>query len=135
MRREALARLVDLNRQRSHTLAELARHTAWLDRQPVRFDEKAARKHLTPETGTLLEELGKRLAALEDWNEEGLARVFDALCAERDLKMGKVAQPVRVALTGDTISPGIYETLAVVGREESLARIAAATAQAQRPRD
>lgn len=132
-RREALARLIDLNRQRGHTLVELARHTAWLDRKPVRFDEKAARKHLTAETALLLTELGARLTALASWDEAALAGVFEALCAEHDLKMGKLAQPVRVALTGDTISPGIYETLAVVGRDESLARIAAAATRAPTP--
>jgi glutamyl-tRNA synthetase len=129
-RSDSLAGLVDLNRQRGKTLIELATHTAWLVRDRVHFDEKAARKNLTPEAGELLVDLGKRLAAVAQWDAEHLAAVFEQICSERDLKMGKLAQPVRVALTGGTISPGIYETLDVVGRSESLARLAAAADRA-----
>jgi glutamyl-tRNA synthetase len=129
---EALATLVDLNRPRSKTLVELAQQTAWLVREPVRFDEAAARKQLTPETGALLSDLAKRLAALDAWTESSLAPAFEALCGEHDLKLGRLAQPVRVALTGGTVSPGIFETLVVVGREASLARIAAAAERASR---
>ncbi len=129
-RSDSLAALVDLNRQRGKTLVELATHTAWLVRDRVHFEEKAARKNLMPQAGELLADLGKRLAAVLAWDTAHLAPVFEAVCAERDLKMGKLAQPVRVALTGGTISPGIYETLEVVGRSESLARLAAAADRA-----
>ena len=126
----ALEALVDLNRQRSKTLVELAGHTAWLVRDSVEVAEKAGRKHLTAANGELLGELAARLAGLETWDEAGLSEVFESLCAERDIKMGKLAQPVRVALTGGTVSPGIYETLAVTGREMGLARIQDAAARA-----
>jgi glutamyl-tRNA synthetase len=127
---DPLADLVDLNRQRGRTLRELAGHSAWLVRDSVVFDEKAARKNLKPETGELLADLGKRLADLATWDESSLAAVFDAVSTERGVKMGKIAQPVRVALTGGTVSPGIYETLEVVGRDESLARITDAASRA-----
>jgi glutamyl-tRNA synthetase len=129
---DALRDLVDLNRQRGKTLIELAAHTTWLVREDVRFDQKAARKNLTPETGELLTDLAGRLADLDAWDEESLGAVFEAVCAERDMKMGKVAQPVRVALTGGTVSPGIYETLEVVGPDESLARMRDAAERAIR---
>lgn len=128
---EAVARLIDLNRQRGHTLRELAGHTAWLLREPVRFDPKAARKNLTPEAGELLHELAGRLSALEDWTPERLEPVVEGLAAEKGLKMGRIAQPVRVALTGGTISPGIYETLEVAGRQTALNRIEAAATHAR----
>ncbi len=127
---ERLAQLIELNRQRGKTLIELAAHTAWLVRGDVDFDPKAARKQLTPEGGALLRDLAERLAKVPSWDERGIAPVFDGLAAERDLKMGQIAQPVRVALTGGTVSPGIYETLEVVGRDESLARIGAAAGRA-----
>jgi glutamyl-tRNA synthetase len=131
-RSEPLCDLVDLNRQRGKTLKELATHTAWLARPEVRFDEKAARKQLTPESGELLADLARRLAEIDVWNEETLGPVFEAVCSERGLKMGKVAQPVRVALTGGTVSPGIYETLTVVGHDEGLVRIRDAAERAIR---
>ena len=124
--------LIDLNRQRSKSLVELAEQTAWLVRDPVVLDAKAARKHLQPGAGELLTDLAKRLSQLEPWDEAGLSELFESLCAERSIKMGKLAQPVRVALTGGTVSPGIYETLGVVGRESSLARIQNAAERAVR---
>lgn len=130
---EALTALVELNRQRGKTLVELATHTRWLLKDPVAYDEKAARKLLKPAAAELLRDLGRRLQALDDWRQEDLQNAFEALCADRgDLKMGKVAQPVRVALTGGTISPGIYETLEVVGRDRTLARLEAAAAFAEK---
>jgi glutamyl-tRNA synthetase len=126
----ALGQLVDLNRQRGRTLVELARHCRWLLAEPVAYDEKAARKHLKPEAAALLQDLRQRLEAAPEWSEPALQAVFDALCDERELKLGKLAQPVRVALTGGTVSPGIYDTLRVVGREKSLARLAQAVALA-----
>ncbi len=124
--------LIDLNRQRSKTLVELAEHSAWLVRESVVLDEKAARKFLDADAGELLGELAKRLSQLESWDDAGLSQLFETLCGERDIKMGKLAQPVRVALTGGTVSPGIYETLGVVGRELSLTRIQDAAERAAR---
>jgi glutamyl-tRNA synthetase len=121
---DALSELVDLNRQRGKTLIELAEHCRWLLAEPVTYDEKAARKQLTAAAAGLLEDLGRRLQAVEEWSEPALRDVFEALCDERELKLGKLAQPVRVALTGGTVSPGIYDTLRVVGRDRSLARLA-----------
>ena len=134
-RAERLAALVDLNRQRGKTLVDLAHHCRWLLAEPVEYEEKAARKHLGPDAGALLLELHRRLAALDDWSEAALAGAFDGLCAQRNIKLGKLAQPVRVALTGGTVSPGIYDTLLVVGREKSLERIASAADRSSRMRE
>ena len=66
-----------------------------------------------------------KLGNLTDFNEAGIEQVFGDIVAERDIKLGKVAQPVRVALTGSTVSPGIYEVINVLGRDVTLARLAA----------
>ncbi len=122
-----LARLMDLLRERSKTLAEMARLARFFLTDEVVYDEVAARKHLRPELQPWLEDLLRRLAALEAWDEQNLEVAFEAACAAAGgLAMGRLAQPVRVAVTGTAVSPGIFETLAVLGRERSLARIGAA---------
>ena len=122
-----LLRLVELLRERSRTLVEMAERARFFLVDELSFDEKAVRKHLTPESAPLLRDLGERLAALPAWNEAAIEGAFETTRAARgDLPMGRLAQPVRVAVTGGAASPGIFETLAVLGRERSLARIRAA---------
>jgi glutamyl-tRNA synthetase len=125
----ALARLVDLLRERSKTLVEMARLARFLLVDEVVFDEAAVRKHLRPELRPVLEDLAARLASLDTWDEKSLEGAFEAAGAAAGLALGKLAQPVRVAVTGTAVSPGIFETLAVLGRERSLARIRAALAR------
>ena len=63
------------------------------------------------------------LGALPEWNEESIQKVFEDTMAKFEMKLGKIAQPVRIAITGTTVSPGIFESLVILGRDESLARI------------
>ena len=72
----------------------------------------------------ILGELGSVLASVEDWRVAPIEAAVKSFAETKGLKLGKVAQPLRAALTGRTTSPGIFEVLAVLGREESLARIA-----------
>lgn len=120
-----LERLVDLLRERSRTLAELAERARFALVEEIAWDEKAVRKFLRPEAAAALADLHERLSALPDWSEAALEEAFQAVCTDHGgLGMGKLAQPVRVAVTGSSASPGIFETLAVLGRERSLRRIA-----------
>jgi glutamyl-tRNA synthetase len=122
-----LERLVDLHRERAKTLVDMARLSVFLVAEEIPYDEKAAEKHLSEDIAPALSDHHDRLTALEDWSEEGLERVFEATRdAHGGISMGKLAQPVRVAVTGGTVSPGIFATLAVLGRKRSLDRIAAA---------
>ena len=93
--------------------------------ETVEIDEKAGRKHLVPEAKSLLQEVSVKLENLADFNQAGIEQVFGDIVAGRDIKLGRVAQPVRVALTGSTVSPGIYEVIDVLGRDVTLARLAA----------
>jgi len=120
----ALRKLLDLLRERSKTLAEMAELAHWQIRDAIEYDEKAAKKHLKASAGPILRELQGRLSGCDDWSEGVLEAVFnDTAAALGDLKLGKLAQPVRVAVTGGPNSPGIFETLAVLGRERTLERI------------
>jgi glutamyl-tRNA synthetase len=123
----ALARLLDLLRERSTTLMEMAERARFFLAGTLAYEPKAAGKHLSETARPLLQALHDRLAALEDWSETALESAFEAVRAEHGgVSMGKLAQPVRVAVTGSAASPGIYETLAVLGKERSVGRIAEA---------
>ena len=117
--------MVDTLRERAKSLVELVDMAHYFLTETVEIDEKAGRKHLVPETKNLLQEVSVRLGNLADFNEACIEQVFGDIVAERDIKLGKVAQPVRVALTGSTVSPGIYEVIDVLGRDVTLARLAA----------
>ncbi len=123
---DGLADLVDLLRERARTLAEMAEQATFVAVQNLPYDEKAAAKHLKPAARPLLEALHTALAEVDPWTPEAIEPVFETVRARHDVGMGKLAQPVRVALTGRAASPGIYETLAVLPQATALARIAEA---------
>jgi glutamyl-tRNA synthetase len=123
----ALDRLLDLLRERSHTLVEMAERAAFAVLENIPYEEKAAKKHLRPANEAPLADLHDRLAVMETWTEKALEVEFRAVCAAHgDLGMGKLAQPVRVAVTGSAASPGIFETLAILGKPRAVGRIAEA---------
>ena len=130
-----LEKAVELNRERSQTLVEMAELCAILLREKVDLRSEASapavKKHLRPAALPLLEGFHEEASKLDEagWTEAGLEAIFEAVCARNDdVKLGKLAQPVRVAVTGGPISPGIYETLVTIGRERCLARIQEAIA-------
>lgn len=111
-----------------HVFAEVDQKSRFffLDDGAIDYDAKAIEKVLhkgEPSGLELLRVLGQRLAALQDWKIESLEAAIKALCEERAVGMGKVAQPARLAVSGGTVSPPIFDTLAFLGRERTLARI------------
>jgi len=90
------------------------------------YEEKAAGKFLKPAALEPLERIHRQLTSISDFNEKALEDAFRSVMAESGLKLGKIAQPVRVALTGKTVSPGIFEVIAIIGRSRTLERIQAA---------
>jgi glutamyl-tRNA synthetase len=122
-----LERLVDLLRERSKTLVEMAALARFLVTDRIAYEAKAAEKFLSRESEPLLADLHEQLVALAEWSEPALERVFEEVRARHGgVAMGKLAQPVRVALTGGAVSPPIFETLAVLGKPRSVGRIAEA---------
>jgi len=110
-------------RERSKTLADMADAAGFYFEDDIRYEEKAARKFLTPAISEPLELLIERLDALAEFDEPALEGAFVGVMDQTGLKLGKIAQPVRVALTGKTASPGIFEIIAVLGKEQVLARL------------
>lgn len=92
----------------------------------VVFDGQAVAKVLRkgePPGLTVLEEVGKRLASVQPWSPQSIDAALHGFATERGLGMGKVAQPLRVAVTGGSVSPGLGETLALIGKEGTLKRV------------
>ncbi|WP_339716425.1 hypothetical protein, partial [uncultured Sneathiella sp.] len=89
---------------------------------PLALDEKA-KSLITEEASAVLMRLADRLEALENWNAEDLEAAVRATAEAESLKLGKIAQPLRAVLTGTTVSPGIFDVLDVLGREQSIGRI------------
>jgi glutamyl-tRNA synthetase len=125
---ERLHRLVKVFRERSKTLVEMAETAKAYFSLGVTLDEKAASKHLTKDSKPLLEQVRQKLTELPAWEPTSLEGVVKVVSEAAGVGMGKVAQPIRVAVTGGTASPGIGETLELIGREETLSRIDAALA-------
>jgi glutamyl-tRNA synthetase len=121
-----LRALLELLRERSRTLVEMAAQARWLllPDDAIEPDPKAVKKHWKPGTSALLESLAGELAATEPWEPAAVEAAFERVrAAAGDVGMGKLAQPVRIALTGSAASPGIFETVAVLPRERAVARI------------
>jgi len=109
---------------RANTLIQLAESAAFLfAERPVEMDE-AASALLTPDARYLLSAAHKQLVALANWDSPSLEAAIREVAEASGAKLGKLAQPLRAALTGRTTSPGIFDVLALLGRDESLARIA-----------
>jgi glutamyl-tRNA synthetase len=123
----SIAALMPGLKERAKTLAELAASAAFLVRSvPLNFDAKAA-AILTPQAKAMLAELAPVLEAT-DFSAPALDAALRGFAERSGRKLGEVAQPLRAALTGSLTSPGIDATLAALGRDEALRRIAAAAA-------
>ncbi|WP_295405869.1 glutamate--tRNA ligase [uncultured Thiocystis sp.] len=120
-----LVEVVKAQAARAKTLTELAEISAFCYRDFDEFDEVSAKKHLRLVAREPLERVRAafELMAYEDWTPEELKRVVDRIAEELEVNMGKVAQPLRVAIVGRAASPGIDETLMLVGKDATLRRI------------
>lgn len=117
-----LRRAIPTIRERARTLKEAADALSYFFREPA-FDEKAKKKFLTNENVSRLVDFKAMLEPVSPWDEKTLEGAITSWLLAKNLSMKDVAQPARVALTGRTVSPGLYEVMSVLGKEESLARI------------
>ncbi|WP_406818582.1 glutamate--tRNA ligase [Novosphingobium ovatum] len=122
---DLLTRAMPVLKVRAKDLNDLAAGAAFLFAQrPLAIEEKAAAL-LTDEACALLGRIHQSLGAETDWTIDGLEATLKLMASELGLGLGKLAQPLRAALTGQTTSPGIFDVLVLLGRDEALARIAA----------
>jgi len=112
--------------ERAKTLKEMAQNSAFFFRDVETYDAKAAQKNLTADARGVLQTLHSNLQALASWNKESLHGVLQQQSTDSGLALGKIAQPLRVAVSGTGVSPPIDITLEVLGRTDTLKRLARA---------
>jgi glutamyl-tRNA synthetase len=123
----APAEFVKLMQERARNLNEIRdAYRAYMQPDLPVYDEKAVAKHLTAEAKPLLQEARELIARTFDQGAHAMEQAFRAEAEKRGLGLGKLAQPVRVAVTGTTVSPPLFETIALLGKEKTLRRIDAA---------
>jgi glutamyl-tRNA synthetase len=115
--------VVALLKPRSKTLVEMAEKAAFFFQDSISCDPEAEQKFLTRDILPRLEDIRNRLSDLMVFDQGTLERAFELFLAQNDLKLKAVAQPLRLALTGKTASPGLFEVMAVLGKDKVLGRI------------
>ncbi len=120
-----LEKIVPLYQPRAKTLKEMAEqmHFFLKEAKELDYDAKAVEKFLTPEVIPHLQKIREKIATLTNFEQKALENIFAAYLEENQLKFKVIAQPLRVALTGQTVSPGLFETMEVLGKEEVLNRL------------
>ena len=119
-----MRKLVAAYQQRLNTLGELPEKVRYLFVEVPEYDEKAVKKALQKGDGCgMLRAVHGALEGLDDWTEKSVESALKAIQEARGVGFGKVAQPIRVAVTGTSVSPGIFETLDLLGRDRALARM------------
>ena len=123
-----LYQVIETLKARSKTFEEMAEGALFYYADHIEYDEKAAKKFLKPGILEPMTLLADQIGATTDFSEKGLENIFKNVMETTGLKLGKIAQPVRVALTGKTASPGIFEIIEILGKEKVTQRLNAAIA-------
>ena len=123
-----MAAVVMTLQDRAKTLVEMAQGAGFYFKAPETYDAEAAAKFLTSDKRDVLELTIKHLTGLDDYSHDGVETAFKAVMEESGLKFGKIGPTVRVALVGGTVSPSIYDVVAVLGKERVLPRLQKALA-------
>ncbi len=120
-----LSDVIRLLQPRAKTLKDMAQQARifLVGSKDLEYDEKAVEKFLTPEARELLATFREQLAGLDSFDEESLDKLGHGFIEAQGIKFKAIAQPIRVSITGVTASPGLFETMAVLGRDETLARM------------
>jgi glutamyl-tRNA synthetase len=120
---DLLIKIIETLHARSKTLEEMAEISLFYFVDDIDYEEKAAKKFLKPAVLDALKLLISQFELLADFSEENLENAFKTVMDQTGLKLGKIAQPVRVALTGRTASPGIFEVTAILGKDKVISRL------------
>ena len=120
---EEIAKVIPLLQERSKTLIEMAKGMEFYFINDIKYDEKAVEKFFTSSIKPVFERLIDMLVKTDDFSHSSIESVFNKLTVEFNIKLGQIAQPVRLTLTGKTVSPGIFEVISVLGKEKVIERL------------
>lgn len=120
---EYFAKLVDTVRVRVKTLQEVADASTYFFKEVAEYDEKGVSKHFKPEAAALLEQCIAAVEADEVYSLESTEAAYNKIAEENGLALGKVIHPTRLALTGRTVSPGMFDVMVLLGKEKTLERM------------
>ena len=123
LNKEWLSKAIDTLKERSKTLIELAHSLSFYITEGIEFDEKAKKRFLTEKSLPYLIEVKEAFSSLDLFIGPEIEKVFADIVSRYNIKLGNLAQPVRVAVTGKAESPGIFEVLEILGREKTLKRL------------
>ena len=128
-----LKEVAGVQKERVKTIAEMAEQSRFFHEEFAAYDETAAKKHLRPVVYEPLRQVREAFSALENWDGDALHAAIEAVAGRHTMKFGKIAQPLRVAVTGGAVSPSIDITLQLLGRDRTLARMERALEMIERP--
>ena len=123
---EYAASVIGLVQERCKTLIDVVAQSRFFFTEVEVYDEQQMRKHIKPGTVEIIEALIEKLQQLTDWQPEAIQHAVQSIVTQFEVGFGKVAQPIRIAVTGSTNSPSIDHTLAVLGKQTSMRRLSAA---------
>lgn len=115
--------VVEAQRERCKTLAEMAEKSRFFYEDQIAYDPTLLEKNMTPDILPALEALIENLAKLDHWSRESIHQMINDTATQFDVKLGKIAQPIRIAITGGTISPPIDISLQLLGKPRTLQRL------------
>jgi glutamyl-tRNA synthetase len=118
-----LEKMIATLQERAKTLTELVDTAHYYLAEDISYDEKASKTFLRKDSAPPIQSLIQKLSELTDFNEADIEDAFTRVLEAHGLQMGALAQPVRVALTGGTVSPGIHDVIAVLGKERTIRRL------------
>ncbi len=122
--RDILRKIIPLFKERIKTLSEFPPFSEYFFKDDFEYEEKGIRKHFkSPEVFDLLDKIATKLEATEPFNVENIEHTIRSFAEEQNIKPAKIIHPLRVALTGKTIGPGLFELMEVLGKEKVLSRI------------
>jgi len=120
---EKLNKIISRLKERSKTLVEMADQAEFFFKEEIEYEEEAAERFLGAEVIDIFEELIGGLKGMEAMSEAEVESLFRGIAQRREVKLVKVAQPVRVALTGRTVSPGLFEVIDILGKDQTIERL------------
>jgi glutamyl-tRNA synthetase len=120
---ERLIKIINILQERAKTLVELADSADYFFVDEIEYEEAARKKFFTLETLPIFETLIDELSSLTDFTVHELQRIFGEITDKRGMKLVQIAQPTRVALTGGTVSPGIFEVIEILGKDRVIERL------------